>query len=105
MADQVFINHQAYEDRHTDRLEAEHLGQTALMRDGSIIGLFDNLFEAAKHGGAGTESQSPWSQRRRGTPGKPIWPKLVTNWSHGRCLPAGMTAGQSTLSTEAAWLR
>ncbi len=50
MADQVFINHQAYEDRHTDRLEAEHLGQTALMRDGSIIGLFDNLFEAAKHG-------------------------------------------------------
>ena len=50
MADQVFINHQAYEDRHKDRLEAEHLGQTALMRDGSVIGLFDSLVEATEHG-------------------------------------------------------
>ena len=50
MTDQVFVNHQAYENHHKDRLEAEHLGQTALMRDGSVIGLFDDLFEAATHG-------------------------------------------------------
>ena len=48
-ASQVEINHRAYLDRHR-RLEDERSGEFALMRDGEVIAVYDDLENAYRAG-------------------------------------------------------
>lgn len=43
MSDQAVRNHFAFAERHQEKLEAEHSGKMALMRDGAVVEIVEDM--------------------------------------------------------------
>ncbi|WP_420446045.1 hypothetical protein [Candidatus Poriferisodalis sp.] len=43
MSDQAVLNHFAFVERHQGKLEAEHSGKMALMRDGAVVEIVEDM--------------------------------------------------------------
>jgi len=46
VTDAVAQNHAAYNQRHKHRLEREHFGRVALMKDGEVVGIYNDMSDA-----------------------------------------------------------
>ena len=43
MSDQAVLNHFAFVERHQEKLEDEHSGKMALMRDGTVVEIVEDM--------------------------------------------------------------
>ena len=46
MTDAVAKSHAAYNEKHKYRLEKEHFGRVALMREGEVVGIYNDMSDA-----------------------------------------------------------
>ena len=46
MTDAVAKDHLAYNEKHKYRLEGEHFGRVALMKDGEVVGIYNDMSDA-----------------------------------------------------------
>ena len=50
MTTAVATDHVAYNEKHRHRLESEHLGRIALMKDGEVVGIYNDMTDAYQIG-------------------------------------------------------